>query len=90
MSRTETSVSRLGPKALTWVFIVWDIVALVLQAIGGVRLSCLSLIIACADLKTQAMASLAKTREDSKRGTNIMVAGIVFQLVAMIVYSIMV
>ncbi|KAG8773588.1 hypothetical protein FRC12_002452 [Ceratobasidium sp. 428] len=64
--------SRLSPKLYTIVFVICDLVALVIQAVGGAR------------------ASVAvQTRGDPEKGARIMVAGIIFQLAAITVYTLL-
>lgn len=60
--------SRLKPKMYTYVFIGADLLALVLQAIGG------------------GMASTAKDSDGSQQGVNIMIAGLVSQVVSMALF----
>jgi hypothetical protein len=65
-----TAKSRLAPKYYTWVFISCDIVALVLQAMGG------------------GMAGIArKNTETRDRGTEVMFAGIVWQVATLVVFA---
>lgn len=64
-----TCYSRLTPRWYTVVFLTCDIVALVIQGLGG------------------GIAADAKTISTTNLGANIMLAGIVFQLVAMLVFS---
>ncbi|EEU38089.1 uncharacterized protein NECHADRAFT_105196 [Fusarium vanettenii 77-13-4] len=71
INRLGRSSSLLGPKMYAIVFLTADIVALVIQAIGGALAS------------TEA----DKINGDTETGTNIMVAGIVFQMAAMIVFT---
>ncbi|KAG4278294.1 hypothetical protein FPRO04_13925 [Fusarium proliferatum] len=74
INRLGRHSSILGPKMYAIVFLTCDIIALIVQAVGG------------------AMASTEadKIHGDTKPGTNIMVAGIVFQMAAMIVFSVLV
>ncbi|KAJ0424179.1 RTA1 like protein-domain-containing protein [Aspergillus carlsbadensis] len=62
--------SVLSPRVYLWIFVTCDIVSLVVQAIGG------------------AMASTASNQEngDTAPGTNIMVAGIVFQMASITIF----
>ncbi|KAH7136368.1 RTA1 like protein-domain-containing protein [Dactylonectria macrodidyma] len=71
INRLGRHVSILGPKMYAIVFLSCDIIALVIQAVGG------------------ALASTEsdKIDGDTKPGTNIMVAGIVFQMAAMAVFT---
>lgn len=71
INRLGRSSSLLGPKMYAIVFLTADIVALVIQAIGGALAS------------TEA----DKINGDTETGTNIMVAGIVFQMAAMVVFT---
>ncbi|UPK93076.1 hypothetical protein LCI18_004011 [Fusarium solani-melongenae] len=71
INRLGRSSSLLGPKMYAIVFLTADIVALVIQAIGGALAS------------TEA----DKVNGDTETGTNIMVAGIVFQMAAMVVFT---
>lgn len=64
------SNSRLKPKMYTYVFIGADLLALVLQAIGG------------------AIASTARDGDESQQGVNIMIAGLISQVVSMILFFI--
>ncbi|GJE86149.1 RTA1 domain-containing protein [Phanerochaete sordida] len=61
--------SRLTPRWYTAVFLTCDIVALVIQGLGG------------------GIAADAKTISTTNLGANVMLAGIVFQLVAMLAFS---
>ena len=60
------TLSRVRPRIYITIFVCADITSLVIQAVGG------------------ALASIASGQTDgnTKPGTNIMVAGIVFQLVS--------
>ncbi|KAL4885092.1 RTA1 like protein-domain-containing protein [Aspergillus karnatakaensis] len=62
--------SVLSPRVYLWIFVTCDIVSLVIQAIGG------------------GMASVEADKEngDTAPGTNIMVAGIVFQMASITVF----
>ena len=67
-------VSPISPKAYLYIFCTSDIISLVVQAVGG------------------AMASIAmqETPEgDTDNGTHIMVGGILFQLVVIVIFSIL-
>jgi hypothetical protein len=66
--------SPIGPKVYLLIFSTCDVISLVIQAVGG------------------AMASLATTADppkDTKPGTHIMVAGIVFQMASITVFAIL-
>ncbi|KAF8609445.1 RTA1-domain-containing protein [Ceratobasidium sp. AG-I] len=64
--------SRLSPKLYTIIFILCDLIALVIQAIGG------------------AGASIAvQTGGDPEKGAKIMVAGIIFQMTAITIYTLL-
>ncbi|EKM61073.1 uncharacterized protein PHACADRAFT_247431 [Phanerochaete carnosa HHB-10118-sp] len=63
--------SRLTPKWYSVIFLTCDIIALVIQGLGG------------------GIAADAKTLSATNLGANIMLAGIVFQLVAMLVFSVL-
>ncbi|KAF5573407.1 RSB1-integral membrane transporter [Fusarium pseudocircinatum] len=71
INRLGRESSILGPRMYAIVFLTCDIIALIVQAVGG------------------AMASTEsdKIDGDTKPGTNIMVAGIVFQMAAMVVFA---
>ncbi|KAJ7268611.1 RTA1-domain-containing protein [Mycena rebaudengoi] len=69
VQRLGISYSWLPPKWYTIIFLTCDIVALVVQGVGG------------------GMASSAEDLAGANRGANVMLAGIIFQLVAIIVYS---
>ncbi|KAJ7607936.1 RTA1-domain-containing protein [Roridomyces roridus] len=69
IQRLGTSYSRLTPRWYTIVFLPCDIIALVVQGVGG------------------AMASVADTLDGANRGANVMLRGIIFQLVVIIVFS---
>ncbi|KAF4493956.1 RSB1-integral membrane transporter [Fusarium agapanthi] len=71
INRLGRESSVLGPRMYAIVFLSCDIIALIVQAVGG------------------AMASTEsdKIDGDTKPGTNIMVAGIVFQMAAMVVFA---
>ncbi|KAL4873467.1 hypothetical protein BDV12DRAFT_208480 [Aspergillus spectabilis] len=62
--------SVLSPRVYLWIFVTCDIVSLVIQAVGG------------------AMASIEADKEDGDTtpGTNIMVAGIIFQMASITVF----
>ncbi|KAL2868252.1 RTA1 domain-containing protein [Aspergillus lucknowensis] len=62
--------SVLSPKVYLWIFVTCDIISLVVQAIGG------------------AMASSAASKENGNTtpGTNIMVAGIIFQMASITIF----
>jgi hypothetical protein len=60
--------SRLKPKTYTKVFIGCDLLALILQAVGG------------------ALASTAKDHAGSQTGTNVMIAGLVSQVISMVLF----
>ena len=64
------SLSRVRPRTYITIFVCADITSLVIQAVGG------------------ALASIAsgQANGNTKPGTNIMVAGIVFQLVSMTLF----
>jgi len=64
------TLSRVRPRTYITIFVCADITSLVIQAVGG------------------ALASIAsgQTNGNTKPGTNIMVAGIVFQLVSMTLF----
>jgi hypothetical protein len=65
-------VSPIGPNTYLYIFCPADIISLVIQAIGG----------------GQAASAYAKTPPgDTSTGTHIMVAGIVFQLFAVLIFS---
>ncbi|KAJ4232917.1 hypothetical protein NW757_013765 [Fusarium falciforme] len=74
INRLGRHSSILGPKMYAVIFLSCDIIALVVQAVGG------------------AMASTEsnKINGDTKTGTNIMVAGIVFQMAAMTAFTVLV
>ncbi|KAF2008814.1 RTA1-domain-containing protein [Aaosphaeria arxii CBS 175.79] len=72
LSRVITVVgsenSRMKPKMYTWVFVGADLLALVLQALGG------------------GIAATAKDSKGSKQGTNIMIGGLISQVVTMALF----
>ncbi|KAJ8475099.1 hypothetical protein ONZ45_g15727 [Pleurotus djamor] len=71
IAKLGPAYSRLSPKWYTAVFLTCDIVALVIQGIGG------------------GMASVAvNTDRDPSTGGNVMLGGIIFQMVAIAVYAI--
>ncbi|KAF5627408.1 RSB1-integral membrane transporter [Fusarium sp. NRRL 52700] len=74
ITRLGRESSILGPRMYALVFLTCDIIALIVQAVGG------------------AMASTEsdKIDGDTKPGTNIMVAGILFQMAAMVVFALLV
>ncbi|KAG4253038.1 hypothetical protein FPRO03_14249 [Fusarium proliferatum] len=74
INRLGRQSSVLGPRMYAIVFLTCDVIALIVQAVGG------------------AMASTEsdKIDGDTKPGTNIMVAGIVFQMAAMVVFTVLV
>ena len=63
--------SRLSSRWYTIIFCSADIIALVVQAVGG------------------AIASMGDTHEEAERGGQIMLGGIVFQLIMIVIYSVM-
>ncbi|KAG4438072.1 hypothetical protein IFR05_006438 [Cadophora sp. M221] len=67
-------VSPISPKAYLYIFCTADIISLVIQAVGGA---------------TASIAVQQTPPGDPGVGTHIMVAGIIFQLVAIIVFSIL-
>ncbi|KAL2836306.1 RTA1 like protein-domain-containing protein [Aspergillus pseudoustus] len=62
--------SALSPKLYLWIFVVCDVISLVVQAVGG------------------AMASTESDKENGNTdpGTNVMVAGILFQMVSITIF----
>ncbi|KAH8725241.1 RTA1 like protein-domain-containing protein [Phaeosphaeriaceae sp. PMI808] len=60
--------SRLKPKLYTYIFIGCDLLALVLQAIGG------------------GMAATARDSKGSRRGVDIMIAGLISQVITMTLF----
>ncbi|KAL5338729.1 RTA1 like protein-domain-containing protein [Aspergillus crustosus] len=62
--------SIFSPRVYLWIFVTCDVVSLVIQAIGG------------------AMASIEADKEDGDTapGTNIMVAGIIFQMASITIF----
>ncbi|KAL3470840.1 RTA1 like protein-domain-containing protein [Aspergillus californicus] len=62
--------SVLSPKVYLWIFVTCDVISLVVQAVGG------------------AMASTESNKENGNTavGTNIMVAGIIFQMASITVF----
>jgi hypothetical protein len=66
--------SPIAPTTYLYIFCTCDVVSLVIQAIGGAMAS-------------KAVSSIPPSQ--SKTGTNIMVAGIVFQLVSITLFSIL-
>lgn len=60
--------SRLKPKLYTYIFISCDLLALVLQAIGG------------------GMAATARNAKGSRRGVDIMIAGLISQVITMTLF----
>nr|GAT60395.1 predicted protein [Mycena chlorophos] len=71
VTRLGSVYSRLTPIQYAIVFLSCDIIALVVQAVGG------------------ALASAANTLAGANQGANIMLAAIVFQFVALVVYSLL-
>ncbi|KAI5249980.1 RTA1-domain-containing protein [Aureobasidium subglaciale] len=67
-------VSPIGPTWYLWIFCTIDVISLVVQAIGG---------------GSAAVAFNAEPRGNTKIGTDIMVAGIDFQLASVIIFSIL-
>ncbi|KAF2715098.1 RTA1-domain-containing protein [Pleomassaria siparia CBS 279.74] len=74
LSRVITVVgsqnSRLKPKMYTYVFIGFDLLSLILQALGG------------------GIASTANDKKGSDLGTNIMIGGLICQVISMILFFI--
>ncbi|KAK0635776.1 RTA1 like protein-domain-containing protein [Bombardia bombarda] len=66
--------SMMSPKLYTIIFCTCDVISLVVQAVGGAL----------------AADAADKIDGDTKQGTNIMVAGIVFQLFTMTVFAVLV
>ncbi|KAG9520557.1 RTA1-domain-containing protein, partial [Aureobasidium melanogenum] len=67
-------VSPIGPVWYLWIFCTVDVISLVIQAVGG---------------GSAAVAFNSTPRGNTKVGTDIMVAGIDFQLASVIVFSIL-
>jgi hypothetical protein len=67
--RLGSHYSRLSPRWYTIIFCSFDIVSLVVQAVGG------------------AMASMANDHEGAQKGANIMLGGIIFQMVCITAYA---
>ncbi|QGA13175.1 hypothetical protein EYB26_000822 [Talaromyces marneffei] len=66
------SSSILSPSLYLWIFSACDIISLVIQAVGG----------------GMASGQAGKIGGDTKPGTDIMVAGIIFQLVSITVFAV--
>ncbi|RDW73451.1 hypothetical protein BP6252_07358 [Coleophoma cylindrospora] len=66
-----TQYSRLQPKTYTLTFITSDVIALILQAVGG------------------ALADTAATNAASLQGVHIMIAGLAFQVVSLLAFSLL-
>ncbi|KAF2181845.1 RTA1-domain-containing protein [Zopfia rhizophila CBS 207.26] len=75
LSRVITAIgsenSRLRPKTYTYVFVGFDLLALILQGIGG------------------GLAATAKDKKGSKLGTDVMVAGLVSQVISMVFFMVL-
>ncbi|CAD0092219.1 unnamed protein product [Aureobasidium vineae] len=67
-------VSPIGPKWYLWIFCTVDVISLVVQAIGG---------------GSAAVAFNSSPPGNTKVGTNIMVAGIDFQLASVVIFSVL-
>jgi hypothetical protein len=67
-------VSPIGPVWYLWIFCTVDVISLVIQAVGG---------------GSAAVAFNSEPQGNTKIGTNIMVAGIDFQLVSVVIFSIL-
>ncbi|RDH28686.1 RTA1 like protein-domain-containing protein [Aspergillus welwitschiae] len=67
-----TESSLLSPRMYLWIFCTCDLISLIVQAAGGALAS----------------AALSDPNGDTKPGTNIMVAGIIFQMAAITVFTI--
>ena len=67
-------VSPIGPVWYLWIFCTVDVISLVIQAVGG---------------GWAAVAFNSEPPGDTKTGTDIMVAGIDFQLISVIIFSIL-
>ncbi|CAJ0538696.1 Ff.00g066820.m01.CDS01 [Fusarium sp. VM40] len=74
INRLGRQSSILTPKMYATVFLTCDIIALVIQAVGG----------------GMASTEADKIHGNTKPGTNIMVAGSVFQMAAMVVFTVLV
>jgi len=66
-----SNYSRLSPRWYTIVFCSFDIVSLVVQAVGGAK------------------ASMANDHKGAQEGANIMLGGIIFQMVCITAYAIL-
>ncbi|CAE6521803.1 unnamed protein product [Rhizoctonia solani] len=73
IERLGYQYSRLSPKLYTIVFVICDIVALVVQAVGGAKAS----------------LAVQLRNEDPEKGARIMVGGIIFQMAAITVYTLL-
>ncbi|KAH7344630.1 RTA1 like protein-domain-containing protein [Rhizoctonia solani] len=73
IERLGYQYSRLSPNLYTVVFVSCDIIALVVQAVGGAK----------ASLAVQLM------NEDPEKGAKIMVGGIIFQMAAITIYTLL-
>ncbi|KAJ5261084.1 RTA1 like protein-domain-containing protein [Penicillium angulare] len=62
--------SLLTPKQYLWVFCTCDVISLLVQAVGG----------------GMASVAVSETNGDTKPGTNIMVTGIIFQMLSITVF----
>jgi hypothetical protein len=67
-------VSPIGPVWYLWIFCTVDVISLVIQAVGG---------------GSAAVAFNSEPQGNTKIGTNIMVAGIDFQLVSVVIFSVL-
>lgn len=74
INRLGHQSSMLGPKMYAIIFLTCDVVALVIQAIGGAMASIAS----------------NQIDGDTETGTNIMVSGIIFQMAAMAAFTVLV
>lgn len=73
IERLGYQYSRLTPKLYTIVFVSCDIIALVVQAVGGAKAS----------------LAVQLQNDDPEKGARIMVAGIIFQLAAITIYTLL-
>ncbi|KAJ1311081.1 hypothetical protein OPQ81_009585 [Rhizoctonia solani] len=73
IERLGYQYSRLSPKLYTIVFVTCDIIALVVQAVGGAKAS----------------LAVQLRNEDPEKGAKIMVGGIIFQMAAITIYTLL-
>ncbi|CAE6432470.1 unnamed protein product [Rhizoctonia solani] len=81
--------SRMPPRLYSIIFITVDVTALVIQAIGGGMASVAEAFEAAEQAIGGGMASVAEAFEAAEQGAHIMLSGIIIQLAAVVLYTIL-